>query len=302
MNLLTVESLTKKFKGTTAVRDISFSLDFGKCIALIGPNGAGKTTTLRILAGLLKPTSGKVTFSEQYPNADIRKYIGYLPQHPIFPGWMTGMEFLIFSGELGLLDKKSARMKAEDLAERVGITDALNKRISSYSGGMKQRLGIAQALIHSPQVLMLDEPVSSLDPIGRREVLTLLEELKTNMTILFSTHILNDAEEVSDELILLNHGEIIETGEIKVLRNKYQTSIIELEFQENSQKYLEEIEALPSVSAVLILRNILKITAEDINKARAEILQLAATKRWPLLSFHLNRATLEDMFMKAVNK
>lgn len=302
MNLLTVGSLTKKFNGTTAVRDVSFSLDFGKCIALIGPNGAGKTTTLRILAGLLKPTSGEVTFIDKYPNLDIRKFIGYLPQHPVFPGWMTAKEFLIFSGELALLDKKTARVKAEELAGRVGITDALNKRVSSYSGGMKQRLGIAQALIHSPQLLMLDEPVSSLDPIGRREVLTLLEELKSDMTILFSTHILNDAEEVSDELILLNHGEIIETGEIKELRKKYQTSIIELEFGENPKKYLEEIKKSPYVSAGSIQRNVVKITAEDIPKARAEILQLAAVKHWPLLRFHINRATLEDMFMKAVNK
>ncbi|MBN6205986.1 ABC transporter ATP-binding protein [Ralstonia pickettii] len=302
MTLLNVDLLTKEYNGTTAIQNVSFSLDFRKCIALIGPNGAGKTTTLRILAGLLKATSGKVTFSGQPANADIRPFIGYLPQYPVFPGWMTAKEFLIFSGELALLEKKTARKKAEELAEKVGIADTLNKRIASYSGGMKQRLGIAQAMIHSPQLLMLDEPVSSLDPIGRREILSLLEELKQNMTILFSTHILNDAEEVSDELILLNDGEIIETGAIIELRKKYQTSIIELEFQENPEKFLEEIKALSSISIGALERNILKITAEDIIQARTDILQLAATKHWPLVSFHLNRASLEDMFMKAVKR
>lgn len=300
MTLLQVQSLTKQYDKATAVQQVNFTLDYGKCIALIGPNGAGKTTILRILAGLLKPSSGKVIFSEQPANADIRKFIGYLPQYPVFPGWMTAKEFLVFSGNLALLDKQTAEERANTFAERVGIADALDKRISSYSGGMKQRLGIAQAMIHSPQLLLLDEPVSSLDPIGRREILTLLEELKADMTILFSTHILNDAEEVSDELLLLNHGEIIETGEIVALRKKYQTSIIELEFQENAVGYMEKIRALQNVSGAYLERNILKISTDDITKARADILQLAAKEQWPLISFHINRASLEDMFMKAV--
>jgi len=167
---------------------------------------------------------------------------------------------------------------------------------------MKQRLGIAQAMIHSPQLLLLDEPVSSLDPIGRREILTLLEELKAETTILFSTHILNDAEEVSDELILINHGEIIETGEIAVLRKKYQTSVIELEFQGDSNFYLEKIKALQHITGTHLERNTLKVTAEDIRKARIDILQLAVNEQWPLTGFHINRASLEDMFMKAVKQ
>src|SRR5690625_520732 len=155
-------------------------------------------------------------------------------------------------------------------------------------------------MIHSPQLLLLDEPVSSLYPIGRREILTLLEELKADMTILFSTHILNDAEEVSDELLFLNHGEIIETGEIVALRKKYQTSIIELEFQENAIGYMEKIRALQYVSGAYLERSILKISTDNITKARADILQLAAKEQWTLISFHINRASLEDMFMKAV--
>jgi len=189
MTLLTVSDVSKIYDKKPAIKNISFSFESGKCVALIGPNGAGKTTILRILAGLLKPTSGSILFKGLKTNEDIRKVIGYLPQYPHFPGWMTGKEFLVFSGELAYLSKDDATQRAETLMEKMGISDAKNKSIKTYSGGMKQRLGIAQAIIHKPRLLMLDEPVSSLDPIGRREVLTLMEELKENMTILFSTHI-----------------------------------------------------------------------------------------------------------------
>ncbi|WP_308425582.1 ABC transporter ATP-binding protein [Oceanobacillus indicireducens] len=302
MSILSVTGLRKEYKNMTAVRGVDFSLPEGKCIALIGPNGAGKTTILRILAGLLKQTDGAVTFSGKETNADIRKFIGYLPQYPVFPSWMTAREFLLFSGEIAGLTKEEAARRAEDLAEQVGITNALDKRISDFSGGMKQRLGIAQAIIHSPQLLLLDEPVSSLDPIGRRDVLTLLERLKKEMTILFSTHILNDAEEVCDELLLLHDGEINEAGSMEALREKYQTSVIEVEFQENRQRYLEKLKQLPGITACTLERQIIKIPVADIAQARKEIFQAAAEENWPIIGFNLNRASLEDLFMKAVKK
>lgn len=302
MSILTVTGLLKAYKDMTAVRGVDFSLSEGKCIALIGPNGAGKTTILRILAGLLKQTDGDVTFSGKEANADIREFIGYLPQYPVFPSWMTAREFLLFSGEIASLPKEEAARRAEDLAEQVGITDALDKRISDFSGGMKQRLGIAQAIIHSPELLLLDEPVSSLDPIGRRDVLTLLERLKKEMTILFSTHILNDAEEVCDELLLLHQGEIMEAGPMEALRQKYQTSVIELEFQENPEQYLKKLKSLPGIMDCKLERQIIKIPAADIAEARKSIFQTATEENWPIIGFNLNRASLEDLFMKAVKQ
>src|SRR5699024_6824411 len=159
-------------------------------VALLGPNGAGKTTTLRMLSGLLKPTTGTIHIANAKKGEDVRHDIGYLPQYPVFHPWMTGKEFLTYVGQLAYLTKKEAAEKADQLLQKVAIYEARNKRIGKYSGGMKQRLGIAQAMIHDPKVLLLDEPVSSLDPIGRREVLTLMEELKQQTTLLFSTHIL----------------------------------------------------------------------------------------------------------------
>src|SRR5690606_21871186 len=217
MGILTVCKLTKKYNSYTVVDKISFQLEANKCIALIGPNGAGKTTTLRMLAGLIKQTSGTINFLNT-GQKDFRSFIGYLPQHPVFYNWMSGLEYLIFCAKLTLIDKKAAKSRAEELLEKVGLKDAKNKQIGNYSGGMKQRLGIAQAIIHQPKLVILDEPVSALDPIGRREVLTLMEELKKEMTILFSTHILNDADEISDELLLLHDGKIVEAGSMELLR------------------------------------------------------------------------------------
>src|SRR5690625_2275080 len=247
MALLSVKHLSKNYDGKPAVHNVSFEFSAGQCVALIGPNGAGKTTILRTLAGLLKPTSGKIDFSEMGTKKDIRYFIGYLPQHPVFHTWMTGKEFLIYSGELAFLKKSEATTRAEVLLERVGLADAKNKRIGKYSGGMKQRLGIAQAIIHQPKLLLLDEPVASLDPLGRREVLNLLEQFKLQMTILFSTHILADADEISDELILLNKGEIVEQGSLKQLRRQYKTNAIELKFTDDPKLFIPELKQLEHV-------------------------------------------------------
>lgn len=300
MVLLTVNKLSKQYKDKLAVNDVSFQFSAGKCIALIGPNGAGKTTILRTLAGLLKPSSGTVKFSSHETNTDIRTLIGYLPQYPVFYSWMTGLEFLIYSGELTLLSKSEATKRAHELLEKVGITEAKNRRIGKYSGGMKQRLGIAQAIIHKPKLLMLDEPVSSLDPIGRREVLTLMEELKDEMTILFSTHILTDADEISDELLLLHQGEIVESGSMDQLREKYQTAKIELTLESEVDLYKQKISEFSNVTGISTQKNVLHIDVTEVDSARREILAAAYKEKWPVMSFVVNRASLEDMFMKVV--
>ncbi|WP_182201451.1 ABC transporter ATP-binding protein [Paraliobacillus salinarum] len=300
--MFTVQHVTKKFNDNPVVNDISFRLESGRCVALLGANGAGKTTTLRMLSGLLKPTSGSIAFEGMKLGADMRNHIGYLPQHPVFHGWMTGKEFLIYVGQLAHLTKVKATELADYYLERVGILDAKDQRISKYSGGMKQRLGIAQALIHSPNMIMLDEPVSSLDPIGRREVLTLMEELKEQTTILFSTHILSDAEEVSDDLLLMHKGEIVESGTLNELRHKHQTSKINLSFHESNENYLPMVEQLPGIKTCYLDREDIVCVIEDMEQTRQALLEKIATDQWPLTRFEVSRASLEDLFMKVVNK
>jgi len=299
-NVLVANNITKQYGEHTVLHNISFALESGKCIALIGPNGAGKTTTLRILTGLIKQSSGEFNYPHSHTNGDFRSSIGYLPQHPIMHGWMTGKEYLIYCAKLTYIKKNKAIKKAENLLQKVGIADAKNKRISTYSGGMKQRLGIAQAIIHQPKLLILDEPVSALDPIGRREVLTLMEELKEEMTVLFSTHILSDADEVSDGLLLLHQGKIVESGPMEQLRKKYQTTKIELRFDDDSEKYMDQIQQLTMVKSVDVKRDTIHVSVTNIEKAREELLSNAINKNWPLASFIVNRASLEEMFMKVV--
>ncbi|MBM7553752.1 ABC transporter ATP-binding protein [Thalassobacillus pellis] len=302
MPIISVTNLLKKFDGHPVVNNISFKLEKGTCVALLGPNGAGKTTTLRMLSGLIRSNGGNITFEGLEKTADIRSEIGYLPQHPVFHNWMTGKEFLVYVAKLADLDKRTAAKEADRLLERVGISDAKNRRIGKYSGGMKQRLGIAQAMIHQPKLLILDEPVSALDPIGRREVLTLMEELKLETTLLFSTHILNDAEEVSDELLLMHKGDIVESGSLAEVRQKHKVNKIDLGFKEGFTGFEQEIKALPSVLNLEVDKNKISVIVTDTDIGREELLRLIQAKGWPLDKFVVGRATLEDLFMKVVQE
>lgn len=298
MTILKTENLTKKYGNHIVVDSLNFSLPENKCIALIGPNGAGKTTTLRILTGLIKPTTGSIQFAKH--QGDYRELIGYLPQQPVFYEWMTGEEYVLFAAKLSSLSKQTALKRTNDILERLGLAEAKQKRISTYSGGMKQRLGIAQAIIHHPKLLILDEPVSALDPAGRREILNLMEILKSEMSILFSTHILADADEVCDEVILLKHGKMVESGLIESVRQKYKTEKIELAFLDPSIQYEEKLSKLNHVHSVQVVRNIYHLGVDNIQDARREILQMVTENNWELGSFHINQASLEDIFMKAV--
>ncbi|UOQ84575.1 ABC transporter ATP-binding protein [Gracilibacillus salinarum] len=301
MAVMEVQQLKKSFKGKQVVKGIDFQLDTGKCVALLGPNGAGKTTTLKVLSGLLKPTAGSIRFpgSEQY---DIRSYIGYLPQYPVFHPWMSGKEFLVYVGRLANLTKKEAEQRALQLLEKVGMEESANHRIGKYSGGMKQRLGIAQAMIHKPQMLMLDEPVSSLDPIGRREILTLMEELKEQTTILFSTHILGDAEEICDDVLMMHDGEIVLSGSIASLRAEHQSTKLELAFQGNHAAYAEKLKQLAVVEQIQEQKGEIHLTVSNVEHARKEILSYVVAENWPIEKLAFSKTTLEDLFMKVVKQ
>ncbi|MDV2581865.1 ABC transporter ATP-binding protein [Alkalibacillus haloalkaliphilus] len=302
MTLMSVEQLTKTYQSTNVVDELTFSLEPGKCVALLGPNGAGKTTTLRMLAGFIKPTKGEIVFNEERFSRDVRHYVGYLPQYPVFHNWMSGEEFLIYVGQLAYLTKHEAKAKAEELLDLVNLSDAKKQRISKYSGGMKQRLGIAQALIHDPKLIILDEPVSSLDPIGRREVLNLIRELKKDATILFSTHILNDAEEVSEEILLMHKGKMIKQGAISDVSETQETTSIHLSFEDEPKFIEERLKEIDSVFNVNREEDGFIVTVHDINIARSQLLDLIKQEEWELTRFEIGKTSLEDIFMKAVTE
>lgn len=302
MPLIQISHLKKSFKGTEVIKGIDFQLDKGKCIALLGPNGAGKTTTLRMLSGLMEPTDGTIIFTDAKKGEDIRELIGYLPQFPVFYEWMSGLEFLSYAGRLAGLGRREAKARSLELLKLVGILEAKNRRVAKYSGGMKQRLGIAQALIHRPQLIMLDEPVSALDPIGRREVLDLLEGLKKETTILFSTHILNDAEEICDEILFLHKGKIVESGSMVELRERHQQPKIDLFFTGKSLEYADIFSNHKLTHSISVEGNKVSVFVTNIVLARQAFLRLISEQNMPLEKFEVSSMTLEDVFMKVVGK
>ena len=209
---LIVDRLTKQYQNKIAVDRINLKLNYG-IYGLLGENGAGKTTFIRMLCGILKPTNGTVTFdgmdvsSEEY-----RAILGYLPQEFGYYPDFTGMDFLLYMSSLKGLTKTTAKRKAIKLFELVNLSDCAKKKIKTYSGGMKQRLGIAQALLNDPKVIILDEPTAGLDPKERVRFRNLIKELGKDSIILLSTHIVSDIENIADDVIMMKDGQIIFEG------------------------------------------------------------------------------------------
>lgn len=299
MELLKASDLVKRFGNTNAVKGINFHIEEGRCVSLLGPNGAGKTTTLKMLSGLLEPTSGSIDFKGEKAK-DLRQFIGYLPQYPAFYNWMSGKEFLVFVGQLAKLNRKEAEKRSEELLERVGLTDAKKRKIGGYSGGMKQRLGLAQALIHRPKLLILDEPVSALDPLGRREVLDMMREIKEETTILFSTHVLHDAEEISDDILIMHAGEIAISGSLESVMEAYRQPILEIEFESQATDWLKSIAVYSFVSEVNIQGKKASIVLNDRVHGKQTLLKEIVDRKLPIRKFEMSQTTLEDLFMKVV--
>lgn len=210
---LIIDRLTKQYKNKIAVDRISANLQTG-VHGLLGANGAGKTTLMRMVCGILKPTSGTISFGgidvseERY-----RAGLGYLPQDFGYYPEFTGKDFVMYMAALKGLSKPQARRRAEELLKLVTLQDVANKKIKTYSGGMKQRLGIAQALLNRPKLLVLDEPTAGLDPKERVRFRNLIEDLGKNSVVLLSTHIVSDIEHIADDILMMKDGQLIYCGE-----------------------------------------------------------------------------------------
>lgn len=301
--ILRICNLTKSIGSITPVKGITFDLRRGGCTALLGPNGAGKTTTLRMLAGLIPPTSGEMKYVQTETQVgDWRNRIGYLPQYPKFYSWMTGMEYLIFSAKLSGLSRRKAFQRSQEVIEMVGLKQDAKRRISGYSGGMKQRLGIAQSLVHEPELIILDEPVSALDPIGRREVMDLINRLRGEVTVFFSTHVLHDAEEICDDMMLMVDGRIAEIGSLHDLRVKYRQPVITIEVEEGKREldWLQSLSSQPFVRDVDLGKRGAKLVVTDMAVARTTLIRELAENGVEILHFEAGTSSLEDMFMRVV--
>ena len=219
--------LTKEFQSSfpfrkvKALTDLSLEVKRGEVFGFLGPNGAGKTTTFKLLVGLLHPTRGKIfLWEEDHYKIELKSKIGFLPESPYFYNYLKAKEYLHLCGQLFGITFKKRQHKVDSLLELVGLKDHKNALIKTYSKGMLQRLGLAQALINDPELLILDEPMSGLDPLGRKEVRDIILELKAQgKTIIFSTHILSDVETVCDRVGIIIMGKLSDCGPIENLRN-----------------------------------------------------------------------------------
>jgi ABC-2 type transport system ATP-binding protein len=299
--------LTKRFGSILALDRLDLVVPRGSVFGLLGPNGAGKTTTIRILTGLARPTAGNafVAGIEVGPDEpELRRRLGYLDQDPRFYGWMTGRELLELVGRLHGLAGSELRSRVDEMLARTGLTAAARRRIGGYSGGMRQRLGIAQALLHRPEILILDEPVSSLDPEGRRDLLELIAGLRGEATVVFSTHLLADVERICDRVAILDRGRLVTEGPLEELLAAHARPIYRLGPAPGQgasvASLVDRLRAASWTTDVAAGDDLVRVTVSDPVAAAAGILPLVVAAGVVLDSFERARPTLEDVFLELV--
>jgi ABC-2 type transport system ATP-binding protein len=305
------ESLSKTFGQVVALQDLNLAVGAGTVFGFLGPNGAGKTTTIRLLLGLARPTRGQAWVAGHEVTADAkapRRLVGYLPEVPSFYAWMTGAEFLDYVGRLFELAGSERRKRVEELLDVAGLQEASRRRIGGYSRGMRQRLGLAQALINHPSVLILDEPASALDPQGRRDVLTLIERLRERATVFMSTHILSDVERVCDRVAIIDQGRLVVEADREELQTRYAPPVFELAWEgrdnEGAQvtNLVRLLEGVPWVSQVERGNRSLRVHVSDRLRAQRELLALVVQSGLLLSRYELVRPALEDVFLRLVKR
>jgi len=231
--MIRIKHLTKIYTGqrAAALENLTLEIPRGAVFGFLGPNGAGKTTTIKLLLGLLQPTSGAIEILNGGPqDLAVKKRIGFLPEQPYFYQYLTGWEFLEFCADIFALPKEKREKQIRAVLEKTGLAqEAWQQKIRTYSKGMEQRLGLAQALINDPELVILDEPMSGLDPLGRREICDLILDLrKEKKTVFFSSHILSDVELLCTHIAILDHGKLLLSGEVKGLKQGKKLSLGEL--------------------------------------------------------------------------
>ena len=305
---ISTSGLSKRYGGgVVALDQLSLNVPSGSIFGFLGPNGAGKTTTLRLLTGLATATAGTgsvagVTIGGT--GGDLARNIGYLDQDPRFYPWMRGRELLNMVGQLHGLSGAALRQRVAEVLEIVGLTDAASRRIGGYSGGMRQRLGIGQALINQPRVLFLDEPVSSLDPEGRRDVLEIVSRLRGTATVFMSTHILNDVERVCDRIAILNFGHLVVEGPIDELLDRYAQPIYEIEPEPQQPGSIDRLAAAIRGQAwvhdIKTTPDTVRVFVDDPKIAGPAILPLIAASGVNVTRYERVRPSLEDVFLRLV--
>lgn len=297
MNILSIRNLKKRYGSKEVLKGLNLDIPEHSVFGFVGKNGAGKTTTMKAVLGLLKPDEGEICVCDKmvsFGQTETNKYIGYLPDVPEFYPFMTSSEYLQFCGELCGLDGNSVRTRSGKLLELVGLAGETH-RIGGFSRGMKQRLGIAQALLNSPRLLICDEPTSALDPIGRKEILDILYAAKEQTTIIFSTHILSDVERICTNVAFLKEGVIALEGDITTVRESYSGDeyVIETVFGRDADKLTKEFPELKVAN-----RNSLVFQGND--EELSQILRYMVNNEILFQKIEREAPSLENVFMKVI--
>lgn len=299
------EGLTKRYGDVVALQSLDLDIPTGAIFGFLGRNGAGKTTAIRLLTGLAHPTSGKawVNGSEMAQASPVaQQQFGYLPQDPAFYTWMTPREYLGYVADLFRMPRQDKQLRIDEMLELVGLQDAVKRKIRGFSGGMVQRLGIAQAMIHKPPVLFLDEPTSALDPAGRYDVLSLIESLRGEVTVFLSSHILADVERVCDTIGIIHEGKLITVEKRDDLLARYATDSILMVVDEDSSacipQFVEGVETMEWVTAVTHQSTQLRITVNNPTPAKHTLMALAVQHNLALRKYEWIRPSLEEIFLQ----
>jgi len=310
--MIKVEGLTKRYARTVAVDNISFEVEKGQIVGFLGPNGAGKTTTMRILTCFLPPTEGKASvagFDVQEHPMEVKRRIGYLPETPPLYPEMGVSEYLDFAGRLKGISSADIKKRVDEAVGRCALADVRHKLIGKLSKGYRQRVGIAQAIIHNPPVLILDEPTSGLDPKQIIEIRDLLHELAGEHTIILSTHILSEVEHSCERVVIINAGKVVATDSVANLTNRLRGSeavAVEIEAAGNrpgaaeAQQRLEQVQGVSRVVAKEPKDGRLRFEIESLQgrQIRAELARTVVDAGWNLSELSSVGLSLEEIFLQ----
>lgn len=304
MNILTIDKLSKAFGKQNVIDNLNLSVPEGSVFGFIGQNGAGKTTTMKMVLGLLKADSGEITVCGEtvtYGQIKTNQQVGYLPDVPEFYNYMKPMEYLALCGEISGLSKEETRIRSNELMSLVGL-DGAKKRMGGFSRGMKQRLGIAQALLSHPKLLICDEPTSALDPVGRKEILDILQKIKGSTTVVFSTHILSDVERICDHVAVLHNGRIAVSGTLSEIKTLHKRDSLLLEFTRN-----EDIKKFTSAKHIIPLlphseenNTEIIIHGSNIEDIQHTVISVLAETNLCPSKMEIVEPSLENLFLEVV--
>lgn len=298
MNVLEVKDLHKSFGSKTVLDGLTFSVSEGSVFGFIGRNGAGKTTTMKIILGLLQADSGEITICGErvrYGNTPTNKFVGYLPDVPEFYSYMTAREYLRLCGRVTGMKQSEIRSRTNELLELVGLAGEKH-RIKGYSRGMKQRLGIAQALINKPKLLICDEPTSALDPLGRKEILEIIRAAKAETSVIFSTHILSDVERICDDTAILEKGKTALSGTVSELKAKRSGSDLHIVLA-NAADTAKAAQLLSGEGSDGIV--VIKNASQD---KMFDVMKIISESKLPVSKIEHSEPDLEQLFMEVISR